>query len=284
MLEKILKKSSAADLAKTAARARAAVGEKAGAVAAAEAAVVAALDALDADRHANAAAATAAARAALTSAEAFAEAAEARHAEAVAAEADETWRREATAHDRAVSAFERQARADLEAMGATARRLVGRSAELEATWRDLNARRPADAEPPRHPESWRHLDATAEEVVAETVASEWCFCSTGQPLGPDAAKRVTPHEGGRRGWLGTGSGVADVERRKVRRRTVRPRRPVERAAALATAIAIPGATAADRPGWSPVPPDEVATAIAHLAMPMAPRVAESREVVEVIDG
>lgn len=283
MLGKLLKKPTAADLVAAINRARGVVDEKRAAVAAGEAAVAAALEALDAVAHEKATADLGAARGMLEAAKEFAAAAEARHAEAVAAETEVAWRREATAHDRAVAGFERDTRAALAEMGEAAWRIVGRAAELEAAWRDLTARRPADAEAPKHPEGWRTIAATEDEVFDEKVSPEWCFANTGRPIGEEAARRVTPHEGGRTGWLGTGSGMSDVVLRRVRRRTIRPRRPVMHAEPLAAALAIPGATAADRPGWTPVPPDEIAAALARLAAPPAPHAVETRVEVEVLD-
>ena len=282
MLPKLLKKPSAADLVAAINRARGVVDEKRAAVAAAEAAVAAALADLDAAAHERATSDLATARAALEAAEQFATAAEARHAEAVAAETEVAWRREATAHDRAVAAFEKEARAAIAEMGETARGIIGRSRELEIAWRDLAARRPADAEPPKHPEGWRHVAATEDEVLDEKVSPEWVYASTGRPISEDAARRVTAHEGGRTGWFSSGSGFVDVVRRAVRRRTIRPRRPVMHAEPLAAALAIPGATAADRPGWTPVPPDEIAAALARLAAPPAPHAVETRTDVEVL--
>lgn len=284
MLPKLLKKPSAADLVSAINRARGGVAEKTAAVAAAEAAVAAALDELDVAGHAKATADLAAARAMLEAAKEFAAAAEARHAEAVTAEAEEAWKREATLHDRAVAAFEKEARAALAEMGEAARRIIGRFAELEANWRALNARRPADAEASKHPEGWRHIAATEDAVIDEKVEAEWCFAGTGRPIGEEAARRVTAHEGGRTGWFSSGSGFVDVVRKQVRRRTVRPRRPVQHAAPLAAALAIPGPTAADRAGWVPVPPDEVAAALARLAEPPAPPAVETRIEVEALDG
>lgn len=284
MLGKLLKKPTSADLLQAVHRAKGVVAEKRAAVAAAEAAVAAALETLDADGHEKATTALGAARSMLASAEAFADAASKQHTTAVAAEAEAAWRRDAAAYDRAVAEFEKSTRAALDEMAAAARRLVGRSAELEANWRDLAARRPADAEPPKHPEGWRHVAATEDEVLDEKVSPEWVYASTGRPISEDAARRVTAHEGGRTGWFSSGSGFVDVVRRTVRRRTIRPRRPVMHAEPLAAALAIPGATAADRPGWAPVPPDEIAAALARLAAPPAPPAVETRVEVEVLPG
>ncbi len=282
MLKKLLTKPTAADLLADVKRAKGVVSEKYAAVVAAEAAVAAALAELDAVAHERASSDLATARTMLASAKEFAAAAEERRAEAVVAEAEEEWKREVVAHNRAVAAFEKEARTALAEMSEAARRIVSRSAGLEADWRALTARRPADAAPPKHPETWRHLPATEDEVVDEKVAPEWCFAGTGRPIGEEAARRVTPHEGGRTGRLGTGSGMSDVVLRRVRRRTVRPRRPTERAEPLAAALAVPGATAADRPGWTPCPPDEVAVALDRLAAPAVPRQRETRAEVEVL--
>lgn len=278
------RKISAADLAKTATAARTAVDEKAGAVAAAEAAVASALAALDAAAHERATSAVAAARAMLEAAKEFAAAAEARRAAAVAAEAEEAWKREAAAHDRAVATFERDTRAALAEMGETARRLVGRSAELEAAWRDLNARRPADAAPPRHPEAWRTVPAEPEEVVDEKVEDAWFDESAARPLAAAVAAEVVALPGARNGLRHTWGGQqVPVVVRRIRRRVVRERIAPIRAEPLASALSVPGVTAGDRPGWRPTEPDLVATALEALAAPRLKPERSTREVVDILE-
>lgn len=284
MLGKILKKPTAADLVSAINRARGVVDEKRSMVADAEAAVATALAELDAAGHAKATADLAAARAMLEAAKEFATAAEARHAEAAAAEAEDAWRREATAHDRAVAAFEKDTRTALGEMGEAARRIVGRSRELEIRWRDLNSRRPADAEPAKHPEFWRTVPGGSEEIVSETIEERWFDEGADRPLAASVAATVIAAPGGRTGTRHTWGGThVSVVKRRVRRRVIRERSSPIHAEPLAAALSVPGATAGDRPGWRPTEPDLVATALEALAAPRSKPERPTREVVDILE-
>lgn len=188
------------------------------------------------------------ARAVLAAVEAGLAAAEAReHAaqiEAVVRNADE-----------AVAAFRRAVEVNLPKMTDAVREILRLRAHAEyandAADRLLRAEAGDPNSPQRPPiENFRTWPGRPRRELASTEVELWCW-ATGEPVDEGKQPEIRVLEDGT-GRLETGSTTAKLSfKRRFRRVEFLPVEMAQIPEGLPTALAVPGLTALDRPGWSP---------------------------------